>query len=98
MPQNDLIVWIALGIFTAATDAVMGHRRHSGKLGEQVRAKYLNGAELVGGVRNLFIISAVADLLLWPIGLAGCLYAWHRDWRTYQAELARSARQAEAGR
>jgi hypothetical protein len=97
MPQNDLTVWIALGILTAVTDAVMGHRRRSGKLGRDVRARYLTGAELVGGVRNLLVICAVADLIAWPIGLAGCLYAWHRDWRTYQAELARSARQAEAG-
>jgi hypothetical protein len=75
----------------------MGYRRHSGKLGEQVRARYLKGAGLVGGVRNLFIISAVADLIAWPIGLAVCLHAWHRDWRTCQAELSRTARQPEAG-
>ena len=96
MPQDDLIVWIILGILTAATDAAMARRRHSGKLGEEVRAKYLNGARLVGGMRNLIIISAVADLLLWPIGLAGCLHAWHKDWRTHQAELARTARQPQA--
>jgi hypothetical protein len=96
MTNNDLIVWIVLGIFTAAIDGVMAHRRYSGKLGEQVRAKYLNGAELVGGRRNLLIISVVGDLLLWPLGLGGCLRAWNRDWRIYQAELARSARQAEA--
>ena len=88
MPQDDLIVWIILGILTAATDTVMGRRRHSGKLGEQVRARRLNGARLIGGVPNLIIISAVADLLLWPIGLACCLHAWHKDWTTYQAERA----------
>jgi hypothetical protein len=31
MLENDLIVWIALGIFTAATDAVMAHRQHSAR-------------------------------------------------------------------
>jgi hypothetical protein len=92
MPQNDLTVWIALGILTAATDAVMGYRRHSGKLGEQVRARYLKGAGLVGGVRNLFIISAVADLIAWPIGLAGCLHAWHRDWSRPRASWSPSSR------
>jgi hypothetical protein len=97
MPQDDLIVWITLGILTAATDTVMARRRHAGKLGEHVRATYLIAAGLVGGRRNLYIITAVADLLLWPIGLARCLHAWHHDRHAHQAELARTpARQTEA--
>jgi hypothetical protein len=96
MTQNDLIVWTALGILTAANDLAMVQRRLDGKLGEQARAHYLNAAELVGGVRNLIILGAIADLLLWPIGLGAALHAWRRDRRTHQAELARTARQAEA--
>jgi hypothetical protein len=97
-PADDLIVWTTLAVITAATDTVMARRRYAGKLGEEVRATYLRTAGIFGGTRNLHIITVVADLFLWPLGAAGCLFAWHRDWRTYQAELARAqARQPHAG-
>lgn len=88
--QVALIAWITLGALTAAADAVMGHRRLSGKLGEDVRARYRRAGARLGGARNLYIIAAVVDLCLWPFGLANCLLAWRRDRRTHQAELARA--------
>ena len=89
MSQNDfIIVWIVMGIFTIVIDTVMAHRRYSGKLGERVRARYLDTAAKVGGRRKLFVFSVFCDLAVWPLGLAGCLLAWHLDWRAYQAELS----------
>lgn len=87
MSQSDfIVVWVVMGISTAVIDAVMAHRRYAGKLGRQVRDKYLHGAEVMGGRRKLFIIATVGDLFLWPLALGACLWAWHRDWQTCQAE------------
>jgi hypothetical protein len=92
LTSSFLVVWGVLGIFTTVVDAVMAHRRYSGKLGERVRTRYLDTAARVGGRRRLFIISVFCDLAVWPLGLAGCLLAWHLDWRTCQAELAERSR------
>jgi hypothetical protein len=91
MAQTGLIVWMVMGIFTGTTDTVMAFRRCTGKLGDQVRCAYLETAEKFGGMQRCLIIGFIIELFIWPFGLVSCLYLWVRDWRTYQAELARSA-------
>jgi hypothetical protein len=84
--QAWLAAWAVMGVLTGATDTVMAYRRCSGKLGGQVRRAYLETAEKSGGMRRLMILSFIAELFIWPFGLAACLYLWGRDWRAFQAE------------
>ncbi len=76
-----LRLWVALAALTMILDGIMLHRRFSGAMGERVQARYRHMARMVGGMPVLVVISAVADLFIWPLALAACAFVYVGDRR-----------------
>lgn len=79
MTSTSLLVWLYLGILTLAVDSVMIWRRHTGRLGETVRAEHQATTERLGGLRNKILLAVLVDLAVPPLALAACAFGYVHD-------------------